>query len=46
VDLVLCCVDNHTARMAVNRASLETGLPWIESGVSETAMSGHIQVCL
>ncbi|KAH7825093.1 putative UBA5, UFM1-specific E1 activating enzyme [Monocercomonoides exilis] len=43
VDLVLCCVDNHTARITINRACLELGIVWFESGVSETAISGHIQ---
>jgi ubiquitin-like modifier-activating enzyme 5 len=44
VDLLLCCVDNHTARISINKACLEIGLIWLESGVSETAISGHIQV--
>lgn len=43
VDLVLCCVDNYTARITVNRACLRLGLPWLESGVSEDALSGHVQ---
>ena len=42
--LVLCCVDNYAARTSVNQACLETDQVWLESGVSETAMSGHIQV--
>jgi ubiquitin-like modifier-activating enzyme 5 len=64
VDLVLCCVDNFEARMAVNtvcilmalmslcksflftQACNELGQPWIESGVSENAVSGHIQVII
>ena len=41
--IVLCCVDNYAARVTVNRACLETNQVWLESGVSETAMSGHIQ---
>jgi ubiquitin-like modifier-activating enzyme 5 len=41
--IVLCCVDNYAARVTVNRACLETNQVWFESGVSETAMSGHIQ---
>jgi len=44
VDLVLSCVDNFEARMAVNTACNELGQPWMESGVSENAVSGHIQV--
>lgn len=43
VDLVLSCVDNFEARMAVNRACNELGQKWFESGVSENAVSGHIQ---
>jgi ubiquitin-like modifier-activating enzyme 5 len=44
VDLVLCCVDNFEARIAVNRACNELNLNWFESGVSENAISGHIQL--
>lgn len=44
VDLVLSCVDNFEARMAINTACNEVGQVWIESGVSENAVSGHIQV--
>ncbi|XP_078700942.1 ubiquitin-like modifier-activating enzyme 5 [Branchiostoma floridae x Branchiostoma belcheri] len=44
VDLVLSCVDNFEARMAINTACNEQGQVWIESGVSENAVSGHIQV--
>lgn len=43
VDLLLCCVDNFEARIAVNRACNEINLNWFESGVSENAVSGHIQ---
>jgi ubiquitin-like modifier-activating enzyme 5 len=43
VDLMLCCVDNFEARIAVNRACNEFNLNWFESGVSENAVSGHIQ---
>lgn len=46
VDLVLSCVDNYEARMSVNQACLELSQPWIESGVSEDAVSGHIQTIL
>ncbi|ELU04357.1 hypothetical protein CAPTEDRAFT_152521 [Capitella teleta] len=46
VDLVLCCVDNFEARMAVNTACNELGQSWMESGVSENAVSGHIQVII
>uniref|UniRef100_A0A2L2YD03 Ubiquitin-like modifier-activating enzyme 5 n=1 Tax=Parasteatoda tepidariorum TaxID=114398 RepID=A0A2L2YD03_PARTP len=43
VDLVLSCVDNFEARMAINTACNELNLSWFESGVSENAVSGHIQ---
>ncbi|CAJ0596356.1 unnamed protein product [Cylicocyclus nassatus] len=43
VDLVLSCVDNFEARMCVNTACNEENQVWMESGVSENAVSGHIQ---
>ncbi|CAI4221223.1 unnamed protein product [Auanema sp. JU1783] len=43
VDLILSCVDNYEARMAVNTACNEENQVWMESGVSENAISGHIQ---
>lgn len=43
VDLVLSCVDNFEARMAINTACNELNVKWFESGVSENAVSGHIQ---
>lgn len=43
VDLVLSCVDNFEARMTINMACNEIGQVWMESGVSENAVSGHIQ---
>lgn len=43
VNIILSCVDNYEARMAVNTACNELGLKWFESGVSENAVSGHIQ---
>lgn len=43
VDLVLSCVDNFEARMAINTACNELDQTWFESGVSENAVSGHIQ---
>lgn len=45
VDLILSCVDNYEARMTINQAALELKQTWMESGVSEDAVSGHIQVC-
>jgi len=44
VDLILSCVDNYEARMTVNQVALELAQPWLESGVSEDAVSGHIQL--
>lgn len=44
VNLVLSCVDNFEARMTINRACNEVNQVWMESGVSENAVSGHIQV--
>lgn len=44
VDLVLSCVDNFEARMAINTACNELNQVWMESGVSEDAVSGHIQL--
>jgi len=44
VDLVLSCVDNFQARMTINQACNELGQTWFESGVSEDAVSGHIQL--
>ena len=46
VDLVLSCVDNFGARMAINVAANELGQTWMESGVSEDAVNGHIQLLL
>jgi len=43
VDLVLGCVDNFEARVTINQACIELNIPWMESGVSEDAVSGHIQ---
>jgi len=44
VDLILGCVDNYAARMTINQACNELGQTWMESGVSENAVSGHIQL--
>lgn len=46
VDLVLSCVDNYGARIALNQACNELNQVWMESGVSEDAVSGHIQFLL
>ncbi|XP_078282658.1 ubiquitin-like modifier-activating enzyme 5 isoform X3 [Rhinoraja longicauda] len=44
VDLVLSCVDNFEARMAINTACNELCQVWVASGVSENAVLGHIQL--
>jgi len=46
VDLVLACVDNYPARMSINAACNELDQVWMESGVSEDAVSGHIQLMI
>ncbi len=35
VDLVLGCVDNDEARLAINRAARAVGIPWINAGMYE-----------
>lgn len=44
VDLVLSCVDNYEARITINQVCLELQQTWMESGVSEDAVAGHIQL--
>jgi len=44
IDIVMSCVDNFQARMSINAACNELGQTWLESGVSEDAVSGHIQL--
>jgi len=46
VNLVLSCVDNYAARMTINQVCNELGQTWLESGVSENAVSGHIQTMI
>jgi ubiquitin-like modifier-activating enzyme 5 len=46
VDMVLSCVDNYAARTSINQACNELNQEWMESGVSEDAVSGHIQFLL
>ena len=41
--VLLCCVENYAARVTINRACIETNQIWLESGVSETAISAHVQ---
>jgi len=45
-DIVLSCVDNYAARMTINQVCNELGQTWLESGVSENAVSGHIQTLI
>ena len=44
IDLVLSCVDNYAARISINTLCTTLNQIWIESGVSEDAMSSHIQI--
>lgn len=44
IDLVLSCVDNYAARMTINAICNRLDQVWFESGVSEDALSSHIQV--
>lgn len=46
IDLILSCVDNYSARMTVNSICNRINQIWFESGVSETALSGHIQILI
>jgi molybdopterin-synthase adenylyltransferase len=36
-DIVLGCVDNAEARLAINRTCFEVGIPWIDAGIHELA---------
>lgn len=40
VNLLLSCVDNYEARVHINRVCLDLQQDWMESGVSEDAVSG------
>ena len=46
INLLLSCVDNFEARIAINAACNELNQVWMESGVSENAVSGHIQLIM
>ena len=46
VSLVLSSVDNYEARLTINEACNETNHVWMESGVSEDALNGHIQTLI
>jgi len=43
VDIILSCVDNFEARVSINKACNKLNQIWMESGVAENAVSGHIQ---
>jgi molybdopterin/thiamine biosynthesis adenylyltransferase len=44
VDLLVCCVDNRAARLAVNEACHELNIPWICAILDSTSLKGSIQV--
>lgn len=44
IDILFCCVDNYAARMSVSGACNRANTLWLESGVSEDALSCHIQL--
>ena len=46
IDIILSCVDNYAARISINSICCSLNQPWMESGVSEDAFSGHIQLVL
>ncbi|HNJ43055.1 MAG TPA: ThiF family adenylyltransferase, partial [Acidobacteriota bacterium] len=39
MDVILGCVDNDEARLAINRAARSVGMPWINAGIYELAGS-------
>ncbi|KAL5369246.1 ThiF/moeB-like protein [Cryptosporidium parvum] len=43
IDLLVSCVDNYSARSIISQVCNEFDLVWFESGISENAISGHIQ---
>ncbi|KAL7068130.1 thif family protein [Cryptosporidium serpentis] len=46
VDLVISCVDNYAARITISQICNQHGIVWFESGISESAVSGHIQMII
>lgn len=42
MDVVIGCLDNREARLAVNRACWKVGVPWIDGGIQE--LSGTVKV--
>ena len=43
---MLSCVDTYATRLTINSVCTKLNQPWMESGVSEDAMNGHIQLML
>ncbi|OII72019.1 uncharacterized protein cubi_01352 [Cryptosporidium ubiquitum] len=43
IDLLVSCVDNYSARSTISQVCNEFDIAWFESGISENAISGHIQ---
>lgn len=43
IDLLVSCVDNYSARSIISQTCNEFDIAWFESGISENAISGHIQ---
>ncbi len=42
MDVVIGCLDNREARLAVNRACWKVGVPWIDGGIQE--LSGTVKI--
>ncbi len=42
MDVVIGCLDNREARLAVNRSCWKVGVPWIDGGIQE--LSGTVKV--
>lgn len=46
IDLLISCVDNYAARTTISQTCNEYDIVWLESGISENAISGHIQLII
>lgn len=46
IQLLLCCVDNYNARTVINQICLREDQIWMETGISEDCLSGHIQMMI
>ncbi|KAF7459357.1 ubiquitin-like modifier-activating enzyme 5 [Cryptosporidium felis] len=46
VDILVSCVDNYSARSTISQTCNELDIVWFESGISENAISGHIQIII